>query len=86
MGKKPSLDSGFSESARQIRLQSSHLVYLNRAARFLPFEEAIDRGGRPSRILEAENFLLEAVSLRMVESFSLAIGAYKDALKQAGKA
>jgi len=31
------LDSSFSDSARQIRLQSSHLVYLNRAAEFLPF-------------------------------------------------
>ncbi len=31
------LDSSFSDSARQIRLQSSNLVYLNRAARFWPF-------------------------------------------------
>jgi len=37
MGKKLPLDSSFSDSARQIGLQSSHLVYLNRAARFWLF-------------------------------------------------
>ena len=49
-------------------------------------EEAIDRGGKPVKILKAENLLLEADALRMAGSFSLAIDAYKDSLKKAAGA
>ncbi len=46
-------------------------------------EEAIERGGKPGHTSKAEGYLLEAEALRMVASFSMAIDAYKDALKKA---